>query len=265
MAAGRPVEEQLALVEEGGDVFTRPGGDVRHVFGGMLVGQGLRAAQRCGVTRRPHSLHASFLGAADGRAPLSYEVERTRDGRSFSTRRVVARQAGDLVFVLTVGFSDPEEGPTYEVPADPDVPRPDDLPVGRYATPWFDSRDVPTGGDDASALPHVRRAWFRARVPMGDDQGLHDEALVYLTDHGPTRAVREPHADHPGIEARMSVSLDHAVWLSRPARADGWLLSELVPVATGGGRGLALGTVRTEDGALVATVAQETLLRLPDA
>jgi acyl-CoA thioesterase-2 len=265
MAGGRPVEEQLALVEEGGDVFTRPGGDVRHVFGGMLVAQGLRAAQRSGVSRRPHSLHASFLGAADGRVPLSYEVERTRDGRSFSTRRVVARQTGALVFVLTVGFSDPEEGPTYEVPADPDVPRPDDLPVGRYATPWFDSRDVPTGDDDSSALPHVRRAWFRARVPMGDDQALHDEALAYLTDHGPTRAVREPHADHPGIEARMSVSLDHAVWLAGPARADRWLLSELVPVATGGGRGLALGTVRTEDGTLVATVAQETLLRLPDA
>jgi acyl-CoA thioesterase-2 len=265
VAGSRPVEDQLALVDEGGDVFTRPAGDVRHVFGGMLVGQGLRAAQRSGVSRRAHSLHASFLGAADGRAPLSYEVERTRDGRSFSTRRVVSRQAGAIVFVLTVGFSDPEEGPTYEVPADPDVPPPDDLPVGRYATPWFDSRDVPAGDEDATVLPHVRRAWFRARVPLGDDQALHDEALAYLTDHGPTRAVREPHADHPGIEARMSVSLDHAVWFARAVRVDRWLLSELLPVSTGGGRGLAIGTVRTEDGALVATVAQETLLRLPDA
>jgi acyl-CoA thioesterase-2 len=256
------VEEQLALVAHGGDRYSRPVGGGRHVFGGQLVAQALRAARRSGVDRRPHSVHASFLGAADGRRTLTYEVERTRDGGSFSTRRVLARQDDTVVFALTVGFHDPEDGPTYEVPADPGVPPPEDLPVGRYATPWFDSRDVPTAAGPPG-MPHVRRAWFRARAPMPDDPATHDEALAYLTDHGPTRAVREPHADHPGMEGRMSVSLDHAVWFHRPARVDRWLLSELLPVSTGGGRGLAIGTVRTEDGMLVATVAQETLLRLP--
>ena len=262
----RPVEEQLALTDDGDDVFTRaPAAGAGHVFGGMLVAQALRAARRTGVTRRAHSLHASFVGAPDARLPLRYQVERTRDGGSFSTRRVVVTSAEAIVLTLTASFHADEAGPDYELPGDPDVPPPDDLPVGRYATPWFDSRDVPDAGLPADGVPHARRAWFRARVPLPDDEALHEQALAYLTDHGPTRAVRQPHADHPGVERRMSVSLDHSVWFHAPVRVDDWLLSELAPVWTGAGRGLAIGTVRTGTGRLVATVAQETLLRLPTA
>lgn len=261
----RPVDEQLALTGGDGRYTSANVGTARHAFGGMLVGQALRAAQLTGVgDRRPNSLHGSFIGSPDGRLPLDHEVEQTRDGRSFSTRRVVVRQAGGVVFVLHASFHDEEDGLVYEVPAPPGVPGPESLPVGRYATPYFDSRDVPAGAAPGLA-PHARRAWFRSRLALGDDQLAHDHALAYLTDHGPTRAVREPHADHPGLEQRMSVSLDHSVWFHRPVRVDRWLLSELAPIATGAGRGLAFGTIRTEDGTLVASVTQETLLRVPGA
>jgi acyl-CoA thioesterase-2 len=260
----RSLAERLALDHVGDDVFVghNVGGD-SHVFGGLLVAQALRAAHLTVASgRRPHSLHASFVVAGKGREPIRYEVERTRNGRSFTTRRVVARQTRGVVLVLTTDFHSDEPGPEYEVePASP-IPGPDGLPVGRYDSPWFESRDVPV--DAAPAVPpHARRAWFRPRVPLPDDEALHQHALAYLTDHGPTRAVREPHADHAGVEQRMSVSLDHAVWLHRAGRVDGWLLYELLPIATAGGRGLAVGTIRTPDGVLLATVAQEALLRLP--
>lgn len=266
---GGPVEpqslvEQLTLGTEGTDASTWPGTGEKRVFGGMLVAHALAAAMATvDGDRPPHSLHASFLGAADGRQPIRYEVERTRDGGSFSARRVVARQSGGSpVFALTASFHADEPGMAFEPPPLDGVPEPDELEAGRYAGPWFDSRDVPV--DDAAFGLHRRLAWFRARQPLPDDPALHQVALAYLSDHGPTRAVRQPHADHPGVEQRMSVSLDHSIWFHRPARVDQWLLSELHPLATGGGRGLALGTLRTAGGELVATITQEALLRLPD-
>jgi acyl-CoA thioesterase II len=260
-AEPRSLQEQLAVVRDG-DVATWPGGPERRVFGGMLLAHALGAAvATVEGDRWPHSLHASFLGAADGRTAIRYEVERTRDGGSFSARRVVARQGeGPPVFALTAGFHDAETGPEYEPPPPIGVPPPERCPEGRYAGPWFDSRDVPV--DEAFGL-HTRLAWFRSRHELPDDPELHLLGLAYLSDHGPTRAVRQPHADHPGVEQRMSVSLDHSIWFHRRARVDGWLLSELRPLATGGSRGLALGTLRTASGALVATVTQEALLRLP--
>ena len=260
----RSLEDHLALQPEGGGAFTTVvTSRERRVFGGLLMAQALRAAQlTVPPGRNPHSLHASFVLSADGRRTIRYEVEQTRDGGSFATRRVVARQDDGVLLLLTASFHDEEEGPDYEPPPTPGVPPPGDLPRGRYAGPWFDSRDVPV--DVGSPLPgHARRAWFRSRVRLPDDPVLHTHALAYLSDHGLTRAVREPHADHPGVDRRMSVSLDHSLWIHRQARVDSWLLSEVMPLATRGGRGLAAGTIRTEDGALVATVAQEALLRLP--
>ncbi|MHB1486974.1 MAG: acyl-CoA thioesterase [Acidimicrobiales bacterium] len=246
--------------------MSRPSGSERHLFGGLLVARAVRAAYLTldDGERHPHSMHCSFLQAGDGRLPVSYEVERTRDGSSFSTRRVVADQGGEPIFVATASFHAMEIGPDYELAHAMPVPGPDGLPVGRYDNPWFESRDVPVGTGPVDP-PHARRAWFRARLPLPDDPALHSQALAYMTDHGPTRAVREPHADHPGVDRRMSVSLDHAVWFHEPVRVDEWLLSEFTPVATGHGRGLTIGTVRTSSGRLVATVAQESLLRLPDA
>jgi acyl-CoA thioesterase-2 len=249
--------ERLAVVAISADGFvSRTPPEARHVFGGLLIGQALRAAALTVADGQvSSSLHASFVAAGTGGEPLRYEVERTRDGSSFATRRVVASQERGVVFLLTAAFHHEEDGPAYQAPAASDVPGPDDLPVGRYDSPWFESRDVPAGDD------MVRRAWFRPTSPLPDDPDLHLQALAYLSDHGPTRAAREPHGHLADDARRQSVSLDHSIWFHRPADVNGWLLSELAPVATGRGRGLAAGTIRTRTGDLLATVAQEVLLR----
>lgn len=233
----------------------------RHVFGGLLIGQSLRAAAlTVAPDRTAHALHASFVAAGRGGEPIHYAVERTRDGASFTTRRVVATQRHGAVLVMTADFQRDEVGVEYEAPASPGVPGPEGLPPGRYQTSWFESRDVPIDavGD---VIPHTRRSWFRAAAPVPDDPALHLQSVAYLTDHGPTRAARAPHAELEEPARRQSVSLDHSVWFHRPVDVNGWLVIELVPVATGGGRGLSLGTVRTGAGQLIATVAQQVLLR----
>jgi acyl-CoA thioesterase II len=253
--------ERLALDEVAPDTFqTRDTPAPGHVFGGLLIGQALRAAQlSVGDDKPAHSLHLSFALAGKGGEPIRYEVERTRDGASFATRRVVARQSRGIVIVLTADFHGDEPGAEYQTPATPGVPGPDGLPRGRYDNPYIESRDVPVVPDDPVA--HARRAWFHPTAPVPPDPLLHLQTLAYLSDHGPTRAARQPHGHLSDDARRMSVSLDHSVWFHRPVDVNQWLLSELVPVATGRGRGLSLGTLRTVDGTLVATVAQEVLLR----
>jgi acyl-CoA thioesterase-2 len=254
--------QRLALVAVGDDSFVSDEPtEGPAVFGGLLVGQALRAAALTLDSDQPaRALHASFLVPGTPGEPLRHDVERTRDGASFATRRVVVRQERGIVLVLTADFHREEDGASYEKPAIPGVPGPVGLPQGRYDNPYVESRDVPT--DDAPTTPeHARRAWFRVIEPLPADAALHQHALAYLSDHGPTRAAREPHAQLADDARRQSVSLDHSVWFHRPADANAWLVSELVPVATGRGRGLAIGTLRTEDGTLVATVAQEVLLR----
>lgn len=253
--------DRLALDEVAADVYTtRETPPAGHVFGGLLIGQSLRAAQLTVDDGKPaHSLHLSFAVAGTGDEPIRYEVERTRDGSSFATRRVVARQERGVVAVLTADFHHDEPGVEFERPGTPGVPGPDGLERGRYDNPYIESRDVPVIADDP--VPFARRAWFRPTVPVPEDLLLHVQTLAYLSDHGPTRAAREPHAHLADDARRMSVSLDHSVWFHRPVDVNQWLLSELVPVATGRGRGLSIGTLRTRDGTLVATLAQEVLLR----
>jgi acyl-CoA thioesterase-2 len=244
------------------------------LFGGKLVAQALGAATLTIPPDRPvHSLYGSFLFAGDGRQDIVYEVEPTRNGTSFSLRRIVARQHERPLFVATISFHVPEPGLTYEMPGPADVPGPEGLPSGRYDSQYFDSRDVPEewsygtdgpDGDRGSVAPHARLAWFRSRHPIPDDARLHAQAIAYLSDYGATRGVRQPHAWHPRLEDRMSVSLSHSLWIGEAARADDWLLSEFHPVATGTGRGLTSGTIRTRDGRMVASMAQEALLRLPE-
>lgn len=251
--------ERLALDRGKGDdsfVSAAPT-DAAHVFGGLLVGQALRAAA---LTVSPgqvaSSLHGSFVARGKGGEVVRYSVERTRDGSSFATRRVVGRQSRGVVFLLTATFHHEEDGPTFERSPGEAIPGPEELPVGRYDSPWFASRDVPPSGDGA------RRAWFRPTEALpADDPALHLQALAYLSDHGPTRAAREPHAHLADDARRQSVSLDHSVWFHRPADGNDWLLSSFQPVATGRGRGLAMGTIRSSAGDLLATVAQEVLLR----
>ncbi len=259
---GRPnLLTRLALDEVAPDVFqTHETPTPGHVFGGLLIAQSLRAAQlTVGDDKPAHSLHLSFAVAGSGGEDIRYEVERTRDGASFATRRVVAGQSRGVVAALMADFHADEPGPEYQAPPTPGVPGPDGLPRGRYDNPYVESRDVAVSADDPR--PHARRAWFRPTAAVPPDPLLHLQALAYLSDFGMTRAAREPHAHLADDARRMSVSLDHSVWFHRPVDANQWVLSELVPVATGRGRGLALGTLRTLDGALVATVAQEVLLR----
>ncbi len=257
--------ERLALTHLGDDHFVSASATERgHVFGGLLIGQALRAGQLTvpdtAVVRPVHVLHASFVTAGRGAEVVHYDVERTRDGGSFTTRRIVARQDHGVVLVMTADFHADEPGLEYETPPAPGVPGPDDVPAGRYASRWFDARDVPVGAVEGR-IPHGRRSWYRPTEPVPDDPLLQLQCLAYMSDHGPTRAAREPHAALDDDGRRQSVSLDHSVWFHRPADVNGWLLSELIPVATGRGRGLSLGTIRTADGALLATVAQAVLLR----
>jgi acyl-CoA thioesterase-2 len=259
------IAEHLTLERVGPDGFVAHTGGEGRVFGGLLVAQSLRAAHFTldeDEDRPAHSLHGTFVRAGRNGQPLRYDVERIHDGGSFTTRRIVVSQADDVVFLATARFHADEPGPEYEPPPEPMGAPPEELPVGRYDSPWFESRDCPP--DEPGHAAHARSAWFRARRPLPDDPVLHQHALAFVTDHGATRAVREPHLDHPGVERRMSVSLDHAIWFHRPARVDQWLRFQLVPLATVGGRGLAVGTVRTMAGQLVASVAQEAMLRLPD-
>lgn len=259
----RALEQELELTEVGHWAWTGNSiTDNQHAFGGRLVAQGLKAADLTVHDERVvHSLHASFVGTADGREPITYTVEDTREGNSFSVRRVVGSQGDETVFLLTASFQRPEPGADYELPADPGVVGPEGLDWGRYATPFFDSRDVPI--EPSTVPPHTRRAWFRSRVPLPDDPGLHRLGLAFLSDCGNTRAIRQPHAGHPGLENRRSVSLDHSIWFHRPGRVDEWVLTEVHPRATGSGRGLAIGSIRAADGTLLATIAQEAMLRLP--
>ncbi len=259
-----PLEERLALEPAPGETdrfLGWPAPGQRHVYGGLIVAQALRAACLTVADHlAPHSLHASFLRAGREGQPLRHDVERTRDGSSFATRRVVVHQeAPDPVLVLTAGFHAAEPGEQYQPAVDlSGITRPEELGPGRYDGEVFDCRDVPPAGGP----PHVRQMWLRARGDVPADPLWHLLGLAYASDHGPTRSAREPHADHPGVETRMSVSLDHAVWFLRPARVDGWLLSTLTPVSTGAARGLTQGTIHTPEGVLVAAVSQEVLLRL---
>jgi acyl-CoA thioesterase-2 len=254
--------ERLALVETGADTYeTLDATEGTHVFGGQLVAQALRAAAlTVDPTREVHSLHATFVSAGAGGENVRYEVDRTRDGSSFTNRRVTARQSKGVVLVLTADFHADEPGVEYQAPATEGVPGPDGLEPGRYDNPLVESRDVPPGAAP-SAPPHARHAWFRCTSSFGDDPAEHAQAIAFLSDFGMTRAAREPHAHLADDARRQSVSLDHSVWFHRPVRADQWLLSELVPISTGRGRGLAIGTLRTQDGTLAVSYAQEVLLR----
>lgn len=250
--------ERLALVETAADTFESDPVEGAHVFGGLLVAQALRAATlTVDAGRDVHSLHASFVAAGTGGERIRYAAERTRDGSSFATRRVVACQSKGVVLVLTADFHTDEPGVEYAVAASAGIPGPAGLPRGRYDNPAVESRDVPPG----FGPPHARHAWFRCTSALGDDPADHAQALAFLSDFGMTRAAREPHAHLADDARRQSVSLDHSMWFHRPVRADGWLLSEIVPVSTARGRGLAIGTLRAHDGTLAVTYAQEVLLR----
>jgi acyl-CoA thioesterase-2 len=254
------------------------------VFGGQVLGQALAAASRTVEGRAVHSLHAYFLKRGDMQAPIVYDVDRARDGGSFSNRRVVAIQHGEQIFNMTASFQIPESGLEHQV-AMPFVPKPDslkdlqtlareftgDLPprMQRFLN-WehpFDLRPVDPaqylleGGNRAPA----KHLWMKTSERLPADSFLHQAVLACISDFELIGTATLPHGLHATRERLQIASLDHAMWFHRPARVDEWLLFALDSPAASGGRGLARGYVFTEDGKLVATLAQEGLIRVRPA
>jgi acyl-CoA thioesterase II len=258
-----------------------PKDDRQRVFGGQVAGQALVAAARTIDGDRPvHSLHAYFLRPGDPEIPILYEVDRIRDGRSFTTRRVVAIQHGKAIFNLSASFQAPEAGLEHAF-AMPETPPPDALPdfaqrmapyVDRYADRLRHVLDRPRPidtrvvdwdpGDRAGSLPPYQRVWLRADGVLPDDPLIHTIILTYASDMTLLDTALLPHGGMWFEPSLFMASLDHAMWFHRPFRADEWLLySQDTPTAAGG-RGLTRGLVFTQTGSLVASVVQEGVIRV---
>ncbi|MFD0691053.1 acyl-CoA thioesterase [Actinomadura fibrosa] len=261
--APREITRLFELAAAGGDAFTAPAlptGRPR-LFGGQVAGQSLRAACLTAAGRAPHSLHAYFIRPGSPDEPLHFEVARTRDGRSFSTRHVTASQGGKPILELIASFQDPEDGFAWQAEPPTGVPLPEELPEPAHPVfvrhpAGFEYRVVRQPAREGLPLPHPY--WVRAAVPVGDDPALHACLVTYLSDMGVVTSSRAPGSPRNLVTA---VTLDHAVWFHRPPRADRWLLYSVDPVVNHGARGFARGTFHTGEGTLVASVAQETLLR----
>jgi acyl-CoA thioesterase-2 len=250
------------------------------VFGGQVAGQAMVAAGRTVPEDRPvHSLHAYFLRPGDPSIPIIYEVDRARDGRSFTTRRVVAIQHGKPIFNLSASFQVLEEGLQHQSPM-PDVPPPDDLPTIQERLKAFDneldgwfSRPRPIDIRYVTDPPRILRespgpkparsqVWMRADGKLPDDPLMHVCAVTFASDMTLLDSTLLTHGLAMGKDPVMLASLDHAMWFHQPFRADEWWLYSQDSPRTGGNRGLAHGEIYTQDGQLAVTVMQEGLMRL---
>ncbi|MGH9224064.1 MAG: acyl-CoA thioesterase [Acidimicrobiales bacterium] len=232
-----------------------PTDDRQRVFGGQVAGQALVAAGRTVDNGAVHSLHAYFLRPGDPSVPIVYEVDRIRDGRSFTTRRVVAIQHGQAIFNLAASFHIDEPGLEYQHTM-PAVPPPDELTTSEHGHRSIDTRYVPV--DE----PGHARVWFRADGRLPDDPLLHACVVAYASDLTLLDTTLSAHGRHVwSAPDLMLASLDHAMWFHRPFRADEWLLYDQDSPVTAGARGFARGSIFTEAGTLVASVVQEGLLR----
>ena len=235
------------------------------LFGGQVAAQSLRAAcLTVGEGRLPHSLHAYFIRPGTPGEPLRLEVQRTRDGRAFSTRHVTAAQGGKPIFEMIASFHDPEPGFDWQGVPRPDAPPPEELAAPDFPAlvrhpSGFEFRVVKPPRPYGFPLPHP--FWIRYREPLGDDPALHACVITYLSDMAVVSSARAPGSPR---ELAAAVTLDHAMWFHRPARVDEWLLFSVDPVSNFGARGLARGALHTRDGVLVASIAQEALLRPAD-
>jgi len=273
--------ERLQLEEIDFNIFRgqnepgRPG----NLFGGQVAAQSLMAACRTVDGTPAHSLHGYFLRPGDPKVPVLFTVDRIRDGRSFCTRRVVAQQRGKAIFNISVSFHSAEPGYVHQMPM-PDTPPPEDVKTwaehmeGRFERipedlrKWaFRSRPVETrhidtpmflGGETREGPCQV---WFRAAGSMPDDPYLHQCLLTYATDISLLDNILRPHGRNGELGPLMTASLDHAVWFHQPVRADQWLLYAQDSPAAFGARGLGRGSIYTQEGVLVASVAQEALMR----
>ncbi|TXK19652.1 acyl-CoA thioesterase II [Homoserinibacter sp. GY 40078] len=265
------------------DIFTgpslwMPGG---RVFGGQVYAQSIMAAVRTVAPDRAiHSTHGYFLRPGDVALPITFAVDRIHDGRSFSTRRTQAYQNGQPILSMIASFQDDDPGLDHQVDAPEGVPDPESLPttadiLGRVDHPvakfWatsraFDIRHIEQPiyyRADPARVAH-QAVWMKALGTLPDQPELHRAALAYASDYTILESVMRAHGiawTHPGLKM---ASLDHAMWWHRPARADEWLLYVQESPTASGGRGLATGRIFTHDGMLVASIAQEGMVRVPD-
>lgn len=251
------------------------------VFGGQVLGQAVSAAeQTVPEDRHLHSIHCYFLRPGNVAAPIVYEVDRIRDGRSFTTRRVVAIQHGKAILNMSASFQIDEDGFEHQDPM-PEVPAPPELKTAQehyeqyyHRIPKFIRDKALTDGpfeirpvnpvDDPiapSPVPPTKRYWFKAAGPLPDDPAVHRNLLAYLSDSDFLITALQPHGVTwltPGLQ---SASLDHAMWFHRPFRIDDWLLYDIHSPAARGARGLVRGSFYNQAGELVASAMQEGLMR----
>ncbi|WP_267243913.1 acyl-CoA thioesterase II [Streptomyces sp. PR69] len=259
---------------------------VPRVFGGQVAAQALVAAGRTvPEDRTAHSLHSYFLRMGDPGAPIVYTVDRIRDGRSFTTRRVVAVQHGQPIFHLSASFQTYEEGLEHQAPM-PDAPDPETLPAAeevlpRYADRFVDPRiadrmlkaraavdlryvDEPPYGSVGRPREPRSQVWFRANGKLADDPLLHVCLATYVSDMTLLDSVLLAHGRGGwAVGDVVGASLDHAMWFHRPFRADEWLLYDQESPSASGGRGLGQARIYTQDGRLAISVIQEGVVRVP--
>ncbi|RZO69871.1 MAG: acyl-CoA thioesterase II [Halieaceae bacterium] len=247
----------------------------QRIFGGQVVAQCLMAAnQTVEPELNAHSLHAYFLRAGDPSIPIDFEVDPIRDGRSFSTRRVVARQKGEAIFNTSISYHCAEEGVSHCFTM-PEIPAPrskaDDLSGFRgFTTKPGDPNLIDLYQIErqrvteylAEEQPPLGRSWFRAVGPLPDDRAMHQAALVMISDYSLLSTVFYPHPFSNPIKHFMAASLDHAIWFHHRGRMDDWVLYDCDSPRAGGGRGFSRGFLWSQDGTLLASTAQESLMRV---
>jgi len=251
----------------------------QRVFGGQVIGQAMVAACRTVEGRLPHSIHCYFILPGDTQIPIIYEVERLRDGGSFSTRRVKAIQHGRAIFAMSTSFHRAEGGFDHQIPM-PLVPMPEDLPseseikvevMPRMPDPVrsyyererpIELRPVEYGRYlKRQALPPVFNVWIRATGPLPDEPAIHRCVLAYASDMTLLDSALIAHGRSVFDRSIQGASLDHALWFHRPFRADEWFLYDCLSPSASGARGLATGRMFTTDGRQIASAVQEGLLR----
>lgn len=267
----------LEVIEDNLFRGRQPNTSLQRVFGGQVAAQSLVAATRTVDPKYVvHSLHSYFLRPGDPSVPIVYEVEDIRNGRSFATRRVLARQHGRPIYGLTCDFQIPEEGLDHQ-DVMPAVPTPEDCPdiaqlAVRDPSQWeaeWSALDIRWAGDSVNggAVPDPGRAvtsrlWIRTNGALPDDRQTQTAAFTYASDLTLLAASLLPHGIPISSSRIQAASLDHTVWFHRPFRADEWWLYEQSSPSASGGRGLSIARVFAQDGRLVASVAQEGLIRV---
>jgi acyl-CoA thioesterase-2 len=249
----------------------------RNVFGGQVLGQALRAASMTVEGRKPHSLHSLFILPGNYRLPIEFQVERVRDGGSFSTRRVVALQEGRRIFVMSASFQEEEDGLSHQKPmpecTDPELLRSSiESSISSAESLNLAVRSVPVDfrlDGEGTLFFHPSRdthkkIWIRSPISLPDDRAVHEALFAYVSDYGLLWTSLQPHGVMLNDPRLQIASLDHTIWFHRPFRMDEWLLFSMESPNASGGRGLSFAYVYNKSGVLVATLAQEGLIRIRD-